>query len=91
LGVVHPGATAHLALFRHGRLRPGETVYVGGAAGDVGSAATSLARLGGARVLAGARLEDAEWCRSAGAAEAHRAVERRRRGRIVLRVGPADA
>jgi NADPH-dependent curcumin reductase CurA len=124
LGVVHPGATAHLALFRHGRLRPGETVYVGGAAGDVGSAATSLARLGGARVLAGARLEDAEWCRSAGAAEVldyrHPDLPDRLRalapagidlyldtsghldlptaldllalrGRIALRVGPADA
>jgi NADPH:quinone reductase-like Zn-dependent oxidoreductase len=69
VAVLHPAATAHLALFRHGRLRPGETVYVGGAAGNVGSAATSLARLGGARVLAGARPEDAEWCRAAGAAE----------------------
>jgi NADPH:quinone reductase-like Zn-dependent oxidoreductase len=71
VAVLHPAATAHLALFRHGRLRPGpgETVYIGGAAGNVGSAATSLARLGGARVLAGARSEDAEWCRAAGAAE----------------------
>jgi NADPH:quinone reductase-like Zn-dependent oxidoreductase len=71
VAVLHPAATAHLALFRHGRLRPGpgETVYIGGAAGNVGSAATSLTRLGGARVLAGARSEDAEWCRAAGAAE----------------------
>jgi NADPH:quinone reductase-like Zn-dependent oxidoreductase len=69
VAVLHPAATAHLALFRHGGLRPGETVYVGGAAGNVGSAATSLARLGGARVLAGARAEDAAWCRAAGAAE----------------------
>jgi NADPH:quinone reductase-like Zn-dependent oxidoreductase len=69
VAVLHPAATAHLALFRHGRLRPGETVYIGGAAGNVGSAATGLARLGGARVLAGARAEDAGWCRAAGAAE----------------------
>jgi NADPH:quinone reductase-like Zn-dependent oxidoreductase len=69
VAMLHPAATAYLALFRHGGLRPGETVYVGGAAGNVGSAATSLARLGGARVLAGARAEDAEWCRAAGAAE----------------------
>jgi NADPH:quinone reductase-like Zn-dependent oxidoreductase len=69
VAVAHPAATAHLALFRHGRLRPGETVYVGGAAGNVSSAASSLARMGGARVLAGARPEDAEWCRAAGAAE----------------------
>jgi NADPH:quinone reductase-like Zn-dependent oxidoreductase len=69
VAVLHPAATAYLALFLHGRLRPAETVYLGGAAGNVGSAATSLARLGGARVLAGARPQDARWCRSAGAAE----------------------
>jgi NADPH:quinone reductase-like Zn-dependent oxidoreductase len=69
VAVLHPGATAYLAVFRHGGLRPGETVYVGGAAGNVGTAVTSLARTGGARVLAGARSDDARWCRSAGAAE----------------------
>jgi NADPH:quinone reductase-like Zn-dependent oxidoreductase len=69
VAVLHPAATAYLALYRHGALRPGETVYVAGAAGNVGTALTSLASLGGARVLAGARSEDASWCRSAGAAE----------------------
>jgi NADPH:quinone reductase-like Zn-dependent oxidoreductase len=69
VAALHPAATAHLALFRHGGLRPGEIVYVGGGAGNVGSALTRLAGLGGARVLAGARPEDAGWCRSAGAAE----------------------
>ena len=69
VAVLHPAATAYLALFRHGGLRPTETVYVGGAAGNVGTALTSLAGGGGARVLAGARREDAGWCRSAGAAE----------------------
>lgn len=69
VAVLHPAATAYLALFGHGALRPGDTVYVGGGAGNVGSALTSLASLGGARVLAGARPEDAGWCRSAGAAE----------------------
>jgi NADPH:quinone reductase-like Zn-dependent oxidoreductase len=34
-----------------------------------GTMMTSLARVGGARVLAGARPEDAGWCRAAGAAE----------------------
>ena len=29
VAVLHPAATAYLALFRHGRLRPGESVYVG--------------------------------------------------------------
>jgi NADPH:quinone reductase-like Zn-dependent oxidoreductase len=69
VAVLHPAATAYLALYRHGVLRPGETVYVAGAAGNVGTELTSLASLGGARVLAGARSEDAGWCRSAGAAE----------------------
>ena len=69
VAVLHPAATAWLALFRHGGLRAGEVVYVGGAAGNVGSAATSLARAGGARVLAGARPEDTGWCRAAGADE----------------------
>ena len=69
VAVLHPAATAYLALFRHGALRPGETVYVGGGAGNVGSALTSLASLGGARVLVGARPEDVGWCRAAGAAE----------------------
>ena len=69
VAVLHPAATAYLALFRHALLRPTETVYVGGAAGNVGSLLTRLAHLGGARVLAGARSEDAGWCRSAGAAE----------------------
>jgi NADPH:quinone reductase-like Zn-dependent oxidoreductase len=69
VAVLHPGATAYLALFRHGGLRPTETLYVAGAAGNVGTALTSLARAGGARVLAGARAEDAEWCRAAGADE----------------------
>jgi NADPH:quinone reductase-like Zn-dependent oxidoreductase len=69
VAALHPAATAYLALFRHGALRPGETVYVGGGAGNVGSALTRLASLGGARILAGARPEGTGWCRSAGAAE----------------------
>jgi NADPH:quinone reductase-like Zn-dependent oxidoreductase len=68
VALFHPGATAYLALFGRGGLRPAETVYVGGAAGNVGTALTWLARAGGARVLAGARAEDDGWCRAAGAA-----------------------
>jgi NADPH:quinone reductase-like Zn-dependent oxidoreductase len=69
VAVLHPGTTAYLALFRHGGLRPTETLYVAGAAGNVGTALTSLAQAGGGRVLAGARAEDAGWCQAAGAAE----------------------
>jgi NADPH:quinone reductase-like Zn-dependent oxidoreductase len=69
VALLHPAATAWLALFRHGGLRPTETVAVGGGAGNVGAALTRLASLAGARVLATARPADAAWCRSAGAAE----------------------
>lgn len=63
----HPAATAYLGWFVHAQLRAGETVYVGGAAGNVGSAATAIARAAGARVLASARPEDHDGCRVAGA------------------------
>jgi NADPH:quinone reductase-like Zn-dependent oxidoreductase len=49
VAALHPAATAYLALFRHGRLRPGETVLVAGGAGNVGRAATTLAATAGAR------------------------------------------
>lgn len=66
---AHPAATAWLALMRHGRLRAGETVYVGGGAGNVGSAAVALAAAAGARVVATARAGDAAELRALGAAE----------------------
>ncbi|MFC5723598.1 NADPH:quinone reductase [Streptomyces gamaensis] len=69
VAVLHPGATAALALFTHGRLRPGETVFVGGGAGNVGSALVVLARWAGARVVASAHRRDAAYVRSLGAAE----------------------
>jgi 2-desacetyl-2-hydroxyethyl bacteriochlorophyllide A dehydrogenase len=67
VAVVHPAATAHLALFTHARLRPGETVMVGGAAGNVGSALVVMARAAGARVVATAAPRDAAYCRRLGA------------------------
>ncbi len=44
--------TVHFALSRRGRLQPGETVLVHGAAGGVGSAAIQLAKALGAQVIA---------------------------------------
>src|SRR5699024_787588 len=38
VAALHPGSTAHLALRRHGRLRSGETVPIGGGGGNVGGA-----------------------------------------------------
>ncbi len=69
VAAAHPAASAWLALFRHGRLRPGETVYVGGGGGNVGGAAVALAAHAGARVVATARAEDAGTVRALGAAE----------------------
>lgn len=67
VAALHPAATAYLALFRQGGLRAGERLYVGGAAGNVGTALVSLGSWAGAQVLAGARGSDAGWCLSAGA------------------------
>ncbi|MEU5259216.1 NADPH:quinone reductase [Amycolatopsis sp. NPDC021455] len=69
VAVAHPAATAHLALFTHGRLRDSETVVVAGAAGNVGSALVVLAAAAGARVIATAAARDAGYCRSLGASE----------------------
>jgi len=67
VAVAHPAATAYLGWFVHARLRAGETVYIGGAAGNVGNAATAMARRAGAHVVVSARTEDHERCRVAGA------------------------
>ena len=67
VAVAHPAGTAHLALFAHGRVRPGETVFVGGAAGNVGSALVTMAVDAGARVVATCNPRDTEYVRSLGA------------------------
>jgi NADPH:quinone reductase len=45
------GVTAHLGLFRAANLQPGETVFVNGGTGGVGSAVVLMARAVGARVI----------------------------------------
>ncbi|WP_218192249.1 zinc-binding dehydrogenase [Brachybacterium avium] len=65
---LHPASTAHLALHRHGHLVAGETVLVGGGAGNVGSALVAEAARCGARVVATARRRDAARVRALGAA-----------------------
>ncbi|TDC84229.1 NADPH:quinone reductase [Micromonospora sp. KC606] len=69
VAVAHPAATAYLALFTHGRLRMGETVVVIGAGGNVGAATVVLAVAAGARVVATASADDADYCRGLGADE----------------------
>ena len=62
--------TVHFALLRRGRLQPGETVLVHGAAGGIGTAAVQLAAASGARVVAVVSDEaKAEVARRAGAHE----------------------
>ncbi|TAK73174.1 MAG: NADPH:quinone reductase [Dehalococcoidia bacterium] len=67
VAVLHGGATAYLGLIGRGSLRLGNTIVVGGAGGSVGSCVTQFAVAAGARVLATAREDDFEWCRSIGA------------------------
>lgn len=67
VAVLHPAATAYLALIVHGRLRPGETVLVGGGGGNVGAALITIAVAAGARVVATAAPRDHDFCRAAGA------------------------
>ena len=62
LGVLGmPGFTAHYGLFELGRPQPGETVFVSGGAGAVGSTAGQLAKLQGCRVMAGAPARPRKW------------------------------
>lgn len=67
VAAAHPAATAYLGWFVHAKLRPGDVVYVGGAAGNVGAAATAMARRSGAVVVASARPDDHDRCRNLGA------------------------
>lgn len=69
VALLHPAATAYLGLFREARLQYGDWIVVSGGGGAVGSCAVQFAAASGAHVIATARAEDAEWCRSAGAQE----------------------
>ena len=62
------GITAHLGLFQHGRLQNGETVYVPGGSGGVGSMVVQMAKAVGAKVATSAGSPDrVELCRTLGA------------------------
>lgn len=62
------GLTAHLGLFLHAQLKPGEVVFVNGGAGGVGSAVIQMAKAAGAHVVASAgRDETLQACRQLGA------------------------
>jgi NADPH2:quinone reductase len=62
------GITAHLGLFRHARVKPGDTLFVSGGTGGVGSMVIPMARAVGARVITTAgSAEKVERCRALGA------------------------
>jgi NADPH-dependent curcumin reductase CurA len=68
LGVLGmPGLTAWVGLVDIGAVKEGETLYVSGAGGAVGSAAAQIAKQKGLRVLGSAGSpEKVEWLRSLG-------------------------
>jgi hypothetical protein len=68
LGVLGmPGFTAYYGLFELGTPREGETVFVSGAAGAVGSAAGQMAKIAGCRVVGSAGSpEKVAWIRELG-------------------------
>jgi NADPH-dependent curcumin reductase CurA len=68
LGVLGmPGLTAWVGLVDIARVQPGETIYVSGAAGAVGSVAAQIAKLKGLRVIGSAGSpEKVAWLRSRG-------------------------
>ncbi|QDT64922.1 quinone oxidoreductase family protein [Calycomorphotria hydatis] len=62
------GLTAHLGLFLHGKLQPGDIAFVNGGTGGVGSAVVQFAKAHGAIVITTAGSEEKrEHCRSIGA------------------------
>ena len=67
VALAHPATTAWLGWFEHGRLIPGESVFVGGGAGNVGTAAIQLAAAIGATVIASSHPRDFDAVRAAGA------------------------
>jgi NADPH:quinone reductase-like Zn-dependent oxidoreductase len=71
VGAILPisGLTAWQGLFEHGRLQPGQSVLVHGAAGGVGSMVTQLAREAGAYVIGTGRAADRQTVLDFGAQE----------------------
>lgn len=68
LGVLGmPGLTAWSGLLEIGKPQPGDTVFVSGAAGAVGSVVAQIARIKGCTVVASAGTDEkCDWLRSVG-------------------------
>lgn len=68
VAVLHSSLTAVLGLFFKARIAAGETIFINGGDGNVGTAVLQLAKASGARVLVTAGNEEkAQWCRALGA------------------------
>jgi NADPH:quinone reductase len=68
VAVLQSATTAAIGLMREAQLRSGESVFINGGAGNVGSAVLQLAVNLGARVIVTAGSdEDIEYCRALGA------------------------
>lgn len=68
VAVLHSALTAVVGLFARARLQAGETIFVNGGSGNVGSAVLQLAKASGARVIVTAGNEEKiRWCRELGA------------------------
>lgn len=66
VSVLHTAATAHIGLIREAKLRTGETLFVEGVAGGVGSAVAQIASAMGARVIGTAGAADNAWATACG-------------------------
>lgn len=67
VAVIHPAATAVLGLVQRARIEAGSRVFIGGGAGNVGSAALQLAVELGAEVVTSAHPRDHQRCALMGA------------------------
>jgi NADPH2:quinone reductase len=77
-GVFTPYATAYRALFQRARGVPGETVFVHGASGGVGTAALQLARAAGLKVIGTAGTDEGR--RLASEQGAHQVLDHHAKG-----------
>ncbi|MGH8260704.1 MAG: NADPH:quinone reductase [Steroidobacteraceae bacterium] len=67
VSLVHTAATAHIGLVREAKLQAGETIFVEGGGGGVGSSVVQMASAMGARVIATATPEEHSWVEGLGA------------------------
>jgi NADPH2:quinone reductase len=69
VSVLHSATTAWIGLQREPKLRRGESIFINGGAGNVGSAVLQLAAdLGARTIVTAGSEEDLTYCRSLGAA-----------------------